>query len=229
MFHLSVQSPNINDFSVVLVKSTQQSYSVICGLWPAMGGLPTVIDIALNLYAYASTYTGEFIDGLTISPNELSSPLSEGNVYLFTGTNFVQEGQTPSDFDYGLRNGHPSSLTCGLCQEITLNGQVSRPPVCVQRLLTGFTAYFPANNQFWLGLGRFLGLSDPEPGLLISTSMIEEKSTEKESISLEPAVGKFSLVDFSLSTSMVATYQPNSGSFQIEPSQSHTLPASSMP
>jgi hypothetical protein len=223
MFQLQVQGLNLDGASVVLVKSTRQSYSVVCGLWPATGGLPTSVDIDAILYAYASTSTEELRDGDTISTNAVSSPLSEGSVYLFDGVEFVQGEQTPSDFDYGLRNGRPSSLTCGLCQDVTINGQPARPPVCVQRLLPGFTAYFPANDIFWLGIGQFPGPGEPQPGFLISTSIVEDIQPRVPGPP-ELAFGPFASVDFSSSTSLVATYQPASGSFQIEPAQLPDVP-----
>ena len=217
MYQLKVLSPNLNDFSVVLVKSSEQSFSVVCGLWSAIGGLPTILDIDTTLFAYASSFMGELQNGVTISADSVSLPLSVGNVYSFNGVKFVQDGRTPPDFDYELLNARPSSLTCGLCQDITINGLTAKPLVSVQSLLPGLTAFFPANDQFWLGIGQFPGLDNPQPGLLISRSIIQG-SRVRLSSPPEQALGHFVSVDFSESTSSwVASFGPSTSSFQLAP------------
>jgi len=218
MFQLAVNDPRLDDgYSVILVKSTAQSYSVVCGLWSAMGGLITNVGIGV-LKAYASVYTAPFQDCVTI-PVSLRSSLVEGYLYLFDGTHFVQEEPIKSPFVYGLRNGNPTPLTCGLCQDITVAGVPATPPVCVQSLLAGHRVYFPANNRFLLGVGKFLGLSEPQPGLLLSTSIIKMSQGFKLG---QPTcvltLGTFASVDFSASKpSWTASYQPQTGSFQFAP------------
>ena len=216
MFQLVVDSPQLDDSWVVLLKSTPQSYSVVCGLWPAFGGLQATVEIGNTLYAYASTYLGELESCVTISANLLSDPLSKGRLYQFNGVGFVQKGSVPPEFDYGLRNGRPTSLTCGLCQDVTVNGVPAKPPVCVQSLFPESNTYFQTDNRFRLGVGRFPGLSDPRPGLLLATSIIQVGRIVQQCI---VTLGTFAPVDFSDRTpSWVASYQPASNSFQIQPS-----------
>lgn len=220
MFQLAVNDPRLDDgYSVILVKSTAQSYSVVCGLWSAMGGLITIVGIGA-LKAYASVYTAPFQDCVTI-PVSLRSSLVEGYLYLFNGTHFVQGGPIPPPFVYGLHNEKQrlTPLTCGLCQDITVAGVPTTPPVCVQSLLAGHTAYFQANNRFLLGVGKFLGLTEPQPGLLLSTSIIQMSQGFKLG---QPTcvltLGTFTSVDFSASKpSWTASYQPQTGSFQVAP------------
>jgi hypothetical protein len=222
MFQLTVADPELgDDYSVILVKSTLQSYSVVCGLWPAMGGLTTDVGIGA-LKAYASVYTAPFQDCVKISVNVRSS-LVEGFLYLFDGTHFVQQGEVRPPFVYGLCNGKQpplTPLTCGMCQDITVAGVVAAPPVCVQSLQAKHTAYFPANNRFWLGVGKFLGLSEPQPGLLLSTSII--KVSQGHAKLGQPTcvltLGSFASVDFSAcKPRWTASYQPEIGSFQVAP------------
>jgi len=217
MFQLTVNSPNVDGFSVVLIKSTPQDYAVVCGLWPAAGGLPTTVSIDV-LCAYASNFQGEFQNCLTISAGISSVPLVQDNIYEFNGTMFVQGGPTPSDFAYGLRNGGQTPITCGFCQDVTVNGQMAKPPVYVQHLAPGSTTYFPTNDLFWLGVGQFLGLKDPQPGLLLSTSIIQAALESKSSQGCVVTLGPFTPVDFSETQSWVANYEPTSNSFQLQPS-----------
>jgi hypothetical protein len=216
MFQLKVNSPNLDEFSVVLIKSTLQDYAVVCGLWSAGGGLPTNVIID-TLYAYASNFQ-EFQDCLTISADIPSAPLVQGNIYEFNGTMFVQGGPTPSDFAYGLRNGWQTPIACGLCQAVTVSCQPANPPVCVQRLAPGFTTYFPTNDLFWLGVGQFPGLKDPQPGLLLSTSIIQAALEDKSSQGCVATLGPFTSVDFSETQSWTATYDEKINSFQLQSS-----------
>lgn len=217
MFTLRVNRMNLENHSVVLVKSTAQGVSVICGLWAATGGLPTCVSIGA-LYAYASTSEAELQDCVTISANIRSSPISEGNIYQFDGATFVQGGQTPPDLAYGLSNKGKILLTCGLCQDVAVNGVPATPPVCVESLPPGNTAFFPTNNQFWLGVVQFSGLSDPQPGFLLSTSIIQSNLVLEAPAPCELVVGPFAQVDFSVSRpNWVAAYQPASSSFLIRP------------
>jgi len=217
MYQLTVNTPNLAGASVVLIKSTPLLYSIVCGLWPATGGLATTVCIDTIYYAYASNFQGELQDGVTISSGTTPLRLSQGYVYRFDGTAFVQDEQTPPAFDYGLRNGRESSLTCGLCQDVTVNGQEAKPPVCVQNLSSNSTAYFQANDRFCLGIGQFSGLSDPQPGLLLSTSIIAPSKVSAASLRpFAPTLGRFAWVDFSESTpNLVANYRSNM--FQIQP------------
>jgi hypothetical protein len=217
MFHLTVKGPNLDaPWVVALVKSSPLSYSVVCGLWSAVGGLETTVDIGDSLYAYASNSEAELQDGVTISAGTSPLLLSEGNVYRFDGTTFVQEGQTLSDFDYGLCNGRQTPLTCGLCQDVTVNDKSARPPVCVQRLSPEITHFFPTNNLFLLGVGLFSGLRDPQPGLLLSKSLIQAALVPESPSGFGPSLGTFAPVDFSEGTNWVASYQPSSSSFQLQ-------------
>lgn len=221
MFQLKVHSPNRDDSWVVLVKSTPQRYSVVCGLWSAFGGLPTTVDIGSTLYAYASNYQGKLQSLVTISADVHSVPLSEGRVYQFDGNDFVQKGSTPPEFDYGLYNGLERSLTCGLCQDATVNGVETKPPVCVQSLPPESTTYFQTGDQFWLGVGQFPGLVDPQPGLLLSTSIIQVGLVVRRGQEPGVTLGRFAPVNFSARTpSWEATYQPTSNSFQLQPKTS---------
>jgi hypothetical protein len=216
MFQLSVEGPNIEKAWVVLVKSSPQDPSVVCGLWSAEGELPATVSIGETLYAYASSFSAQLQNCVTIPVGIRSLPLSEGNIYGFTGSIFVQEELTPPDIEYGLRNGRCSPLTCGLCQDITVNGVAAQPPVCVQSLLPQSKTLFRSENQFWLGVGQFPSLSDPQPGLVLSTSLIEENVKSKNTFGL--TLGLFNPVAFSKSApSWAASYQPSSSSFQILP------------
>lgn len=219
MYQLTVNSPNLAGASVVLIKSTPLPYSIVCGLWPAGGGLKTMVLIGTVYYAYASNYQEELQDGVTISSSTLPLLLSEGYAYRFDGTAFVQENQIPPAYDYALCNERASSLTCGLCQDVTVNGTAAKPPVCVQSVPSKLTAYFQTDDRFWLGVGQFAGLSNPQPGLLLSTSIVEPGKAFAASLGpFAPTLGRFAWVDFSESTpNLVANYRSNM--FQIQPDE----------
>jgi hypothetical protein len=219
MFQLAVNDPKLDvDYSVILVKSTLQSYSVVCGLWPATGGLTTDVVIKEGLHAYASVYTAPFQDCVKIPVNFRSS-LVKGFLYLFDGTHFVQQEEVPS-YTYALCNGKQpplTPLTCGTCQDITVAGVAATPPVCVQSLPAKHTTYFSANNRFRLGVGKFRGFCEPQPGLLLSTSLIKGSQGRRVELG-QLTLGPFASVDFSEGKPRwTASYQPETGSFQVAP------------
>ncbi|MCG8462020.1 MAG: hypothetical protein MI919_37530, partial [Holophagales bacterium] len=172
MSTLEVVVPESTDYSVLICKSSCQTYWVICAAWPCVSPLPTTVTFG-GIFAYASVSQQGLEDCLRADPSLFSQPLSAGTAYAFDGTAIVGIGSIKDPgYSYSLTNRGLAigPLTCGLAQEVDVNGEQGTVPVCVLQMEVGMTAYFPRNDLFYIGLGKLAGVSEAQ-GLFLNETL----------------------------------------------------------